>query len=171
MKCLGLALGLAAALFFVGGCKKQANDNDGIRAGILQHLTGVGTLNLSAMDMDIRTVSVNGNQAHAEVEFRPKNGGTPGAGMQVAYNLEKRDDRWVVLKSQALGGMIQHPDPNQNPHRNQDVHSGMPNFSDILNPAPAPAQGTLPPGHPPVSSQQSNSQSGRQDQTPEKKPQ
>ena len=110
MKRLALVLGLAAAFVCVGGCKKQGSENDAIRAGIQQHLNGVGTLNLGAMDMNIRSVSINGNQAHAEVEFLPKSGGTPGSGMQVAYNLEKRDGAWVVLKTQPLGGM-QHPDP------------------------------------------------------------
>jgi hypothetical protein len=170
MKCFALALGLVAALFVSGGCKKQPSDNDAIRAGIMQHLTSVGTLNISAMDVDIRSVSISGTQAHAEVEFRPKTGGTPGAGMQVGYNLEKRNGGWVVLKSQALGGM-QHPDPNQNPHVNQDVHSGsLPNFNDVLNPAGAPAQGALPPGHPPVNSQQPNSSPSGQNQTPVQKP-
>jgi hypothetical protein len=170
MKRLALALGLTVALSFAAGCKKQASDNDAIRAGIMQHLASVGTLNVGAMDMDIRTVSVNGNQAHAEVEFRPKNGGTPGAGMQVGYNLEKRDGAWVVLKSQPLGGMIQHPDPNQNPHKNQDVHSGLPNFNDIVNPAATPAQGALPQGHPAVNAQPPNAQPGGQDPTSAKKP-
>ena len=149
MKRIALALGFFAALFAAGGCKKQQNDNDAIRAGIMQHLTRVGTLNMSAMVMDIRTVSINGNQAHADVEFRPKTGAPQGAGMQVAYNLEKRDGAWVVLKTQASGGMIQHPDPNQNPHQSQDVHAGgLPRFNDVLNPVGAPAQGALPPGHP-----------------------
>jgi hypothetical protein len=171
MKRLALALGLAAAVVASGGCKKKTSDNDAIRAGIMQHLTGIGTLNMTAMDMDIRSVSINGNQAHAEVEFRPKAGGTPGAGMQVGYNLEKRDGTWVVLKSQPMGGMIQHPDPNQNPHQNQDTHSGgLPKFNDILNPSGTPAQGALPPGHPPVNSQQPNSQPSGQDQAPAKKP-
>ena len=162
MKRLALALGLAAAFVSLGGCKKQASDNDAIRAGIQQHLASVGTLNLGAMDMDIRSVTVNGNQAHAEVEFRPKTGGAPGAGMQVAYNLEKRDGAWVVLKTQPLGGMIQHPDPGQNPRKTQDVHSGMPNFSDILNPSTAgQPQGNGPVASPP---------SGGADQASTKKP-
>jgi hypothetical protein len=170
MKRLALALGLSAALLVAGACKKQQNDNDAIRAGIMQHLTGVGTLNMGAMDMDIRSLSINGNQARAEVEFRPKTGAAQGAGMQVAYNLEKRDGAWVVLKTQANGGMIQHPDPNQNPHQNQNVHPGdLPNFSDILNPAGPPTPGVLPPGHPPVNSQHANSPSG-QDQASTKKP-
>ncbi len=80
MKRLPLALGLIVAPFGFSACKKQVNENDAIRAGILQHLTSIGTLNMSAMDMDVRSVSINANQAHAEVEFRPKSGGTPGAG-------------------------------------------------------------------------------------------
>jgi len=171
MKRSGLALRFFAALFAVGGCKKQQNDNDAIRSGIMQHLTGVGTLNMSAMVMDIRNVSINGNQAHAEVEFRPKTGAPQGSGMQVAYNLEKRNGAWVVLKTQAAGGMIQHPDPNQNPHQNQDVHAGgLPRFNDVLNPTGAPAQGALPPGHPQANSQTPASQPGGQDQASTKKP-
>jgi len=166
-----LALGLSAALILCGGCKKQPSDSDAIRAGILQHLNGVGTLNMSAMDMDIRGVSINGNQAHAEVVFRPKTGAPSGAGMQVAYNLEKRDGAWVVQKSQPAGGMIQHPDTSKNPHQNPDVHSGsLPNFSDIVNPAGTPAQGALPPGHPPVNAQPPSSPPTGTDQTPVKKP-
>lgn len=137
------------------GCKSRQSENEAIRAGIMQHLTSVGTLNLGAMDMDVRSVSINGSQAHAEVEFRPKTGGSPGAGMQVAYNLEKRDNTWVVLKTQAAGGMIQHPDPSQNPHQNANVHSSsVPNFSDVLNPAGLPDPQSLPAGHPPVNSPQ-----------------
>ena len=144
MKHLALAVGIFALLIGIGACQKQANDKDAIRAGILQHLTSIGTLNMSAMDMDVRSVSVNGNQAHAEVEFRPRNG-APGAGMHVAYNLEKREGAWVVLKTQSLGGMIQHPDPGQNPHTNPDVHSGaMPNFNEILKQPTRPPQGTKP---------------------------
>ena len=171
MNRFALALGLSAALLVSGGCKKQPSDNDAIRSGIMQHLNGVGTLNMSAMEMDIRSVSINGNQAHAEVEFRPKTGAPPGAGMQVAYNLEKRDGAWVVQKTQPTGGMIQHPDPNANPHQNPDVHSGnLPNFSDIVNPSGAAPQGALPPGHPPVNSPQPNAQPSGQDQAPVKKP-
>jgi hypothetical protein len=139
----------------VSGCKHQPSDKDAIRAGILQHLKAVGTLNISAMQMDVRNVSINGNQAQAEVEFRPKTGAAPGTGMQVAYNLEKHDGSWTVLKTQAAGGSMQHPDPNQNPHQNQAVHSSsLPNFSDVLKPTAAPGQAALPPGHPAVASPQ-----------------
>lgn len=160
-----------AAFCTVSGCKNHPSDNDAIRAGILHHLTAVGTLNISAMEMDIRNVSINGNQAHAEVEFRPKTGAAPGTGMQVAYNLEKRDGAWTVLKTQAAGGTMQHPDPNQNPHQNQALHSGsMPNFNAVLNPAGASGQAALPPGHPTGASQQSNPQPAGQDTASARKP-
>ena len=171
MRHLALALGVAAAFGSLSGCKKQVSDNDAIRAGILQHLTSIGTLNMSAMDMDMRSVAVTGSQAHAEVEFRAKNSGPAGGGMQVAYDLEKRGAAWVVLKSLPLGGM-QHPTTGQNPGANQPVHS-MPNFNELLNPSGAPAQGTLPPGHPPVNSPQSATPPApaSQAQTAPKKPQ
>ena len=171
MKRPSLVLGLSAGLLLGTGCGKQPSDNDAIRAGIMQHLNGIGTLNMRAMEMDIRSVSINGGQAHAEVVFRPKTGAPSGAGMQVAYNLEKRDGVWVVQKTQPAGGMIQHPDPNGNLRQNQGVHSGrLPNFSDIVNPGGTPVEGALPPGHPPVNSQPATSRPSGQDQTPAKKP-
>jgi len=158
MKRNSLRLFFSMALLFATGCKTQQSDNDAIRAGIIQHLNAVGTLNLSAMEMNIKSASVNGNQAHAEVEFRPKTGAPQGAGMQVAYNLEKRDGAWVVLKTQAAGGMIEHPVPGLNPHQNQDAHATqLPNFGEIVNPAGATASGALPPGHPTIPSQPTKS--------------
>lgn len=168
MRRITLALGLAISLLGLSACKNQTTDSDSIRAGILQHLTSIGTLNMSAMDMEMRSVAVNGNQAHAEVEFRAKNSGPSGGGMQVAYDLEKRGGAWVVLKSQPLG--MQHPSTGQNPSANQPVHS-MPNFSELLNPSgSASGQTALPPGHPPVSPQKSASPPAPQDQPSAKKP-
>lgn len=157
MKRATLVAGLFALVLSASACSKQQNENDAIRAAIMQHLSGMKTLNLSAMEMDLRSVAINGNQAHAEVEFRPKSGAQPGAGMQVSYNLEERDGAWLVLKSQAAGGAIQHPDPGQNPH-DQGVHpGGLPNFSDVLNPGGGAPQGSLPPGHPPINPRSSTS--------------
>lgn len=168
MRRITLALLFTAALLGLSACKKQSNDNDAIRAGILQHLNSIGTINMSAMEMDMRSFAVTGNQAHAEVEFRVKNSGPPGGGMQVAYDLEKRGDAWVVLKSQPLGG-TQHPSTSQNPSANQLVHS-MPNFDELLNPPAAHGQAALPPGHPAVNPQRPNSTPSSQEQTPAKKP-
>lgn len=170
MKRIALALCLIAALLGLDACKKQTNDSDAIRAGIMQHLTSIGTLNMSAMDMDMRSVAVTGKQAHAEVEFRAKNSGARGDGMQVAYDLEKRGDTWVVLKSQPLGAGMQHPNASQNVNTNLPVHS-MPNFNELLNPSGTSGQATLPPGHPSVSSSQPASSPASPDRPSTKKPQ
>lgn len=150
-------LALAALLVSLsGGCKKQETDADLIRAGISQHLASLNTLNLSAMDMDVNSVSINGKQAHAQVTFRPKTGAPAGAGMQVTYQLEKRDAGWVVVKTEGVGGMIEHPAANTNPHLQPgqpgEMHGPLPNFKDVIQPSAPDSSASLPPGHPPIAS-------------------
>jgi hypothetical protein len=136
-----------------GGCKQQQSDADAIRAGIAQHLTSLNTLNLGAMDMDVNDVAVQGRQARAQVTFRPKTGAPPGAGMQVAYRLEKRDATWVVVKTEAAGGIIEHPAPNANPHAQpglDSINGNLPNFREMIPSSKPTRGGTLPPGHPAI---------------------
>ncbi len=91
MKRRAYFLTVVGLLVLFAGCKKQESDADGVRAGINQHLVSLKTLNLGAMDMNITNVSVQGNEAQAQVEFKPKSGGPPGAGMQVSYSLQKQN--------------------------------------------------------------------------------
>src|SRR5213595_2081301 len=99
MKRIALALGFLAAFFATSGCKKQQNDNDAIRSGIMQHLTGVGTLNMTAMVMDIRNVSINGNQAHAKLNSDRR-----------AARLRGRVCRWpITWKSATARGSFSRP--------------------------------------------------------------
>lgn len=144
-----------AAIFFAilltaGGCR-QRSDAEAIRAGIREHLVALKTLDLNAMDINVANVAIHGNQAEAQAEFRPKTGAPAGAEMRVSYVLEKRDGNWVVLKTQAVGGVIEHPAPGANPHQSDQPNAlhGLPNFRDILPPNPDSTP-PLPPGHPPV---------------------
>jgi hypothetical protein len=139
-----------AAILAVAGCKKQSSDTDAIRAGIVEHLTSLKTLNLSAMDIHVTSVDIQGNQAQARVEFRPKAGAPPGAGMQVSYALEKEKGDWVVTKTLATGGVIEHPAPGTNPHSqlNQTGTPGIvgpPMFRDLLHGDTTKLGGSLPP--------------------------
>jgi hypothetical protein len=140
---------LLAVCFY--GCQKKATDDDAIRAAINKHLLAIGTLNLQAMEMDVTQVAVQDDHATAQVTFRPKTGAPAGAAMQVAYQLEKREGNWNVMKTAAAGGMIEHPAPGTNPHGPAQgaVHSSLPNFQEMLG-SPNPDATTLPPGHPPV---------------------
>jgi hypothetical protein len=154
MKRSTYVLSAMVLLALFAGCKKQESDADGIRSGINQHLASLKTLNLSAMDMNITNVSIQGNQAQAQAEFKPKTGAPQGAGMQVAYSLEKQNGLWVVQNSQPTGGLIQHPGPGENPHMDGSSPSSgsMPNFRDLV-----PGGGNsnaLPPGHPAINGQE-----------------
>jgi len=153
MKRAAYALALIGLLSFSAGCNKQESDADGIRQGINQHLTSLKTLNLSAMDMNVTNVSIQGNEAQAQVEFRPKSGGPPGAGMQVSYALEKQNGLWVVQNSHPAGGSIQHPGPGENPHMNGNTPSSgsLPNFRELV--PGGDNSSALPPGHPPLNAQ------------------
>jgi hypothetical protein len=153
MKRSAYVLMVIGFLVLFAGCKKQESDADAIRSGINQHLASLKTINLGAMDMNITNVSVQGNQAQAQVEFKPKTGAPQGAAMQVAYSLEKQNGLWVVQTTQPAGGSIQHPAPGQNPQMPPSSPSSgsMPNFRDLV-----PGAGNsnpLPPGHPPANPQ------------------
>jgi hypothetical protein len=160
MKRAACFLTVIGILVLATGCKKQESDADGIRSGINQHLAGLKTLNLAAMDMDITNVSVQGNTAQAQVEFKPKTGAPQGAGMQVAYSLEKQNGLWVVQNSQPSGGSINHPGPGENPHTNETSPSSgsMPNFRDLVPGGAGGGSNALPPGHPPINGQSSPGQ-------------
>jgi hypothetical protein len=124
-----LAALLGALLLCTVACKSQkADDKEAIRLGVVAYLASLKGLNIPNMDIAVTQYSVNGNQARAQVEIRAKNVDAPGGSMQLAYNLEKRGDQWVVVKSQPAGGTLQHPGPGE-----------------------IPPGATMPPGHPGVS--------------------
>lgn len=146
-------MALAGAFALACGCKRAPTDAEAIRTGITQHLASLKTLNLSAMDLDVNNISIQGTQAHVQVTFRPKTGAPPGAGMQVAYQLEKRNSGWFVVKTEAVGGGIEHPAANVSPHVQPgpgEVHGNMPNFRELIPSTARASGGALPPGHPPI---------------------
>ena len=146
-----------AMLGLIAGCKQKQNDDEAIRAAVRQYLTSLGTLNLQAMDMDFTKIAIQNNQASADVSFRPKTGAPAGAAMQVSYELEKQDGAWKIIKKSAPGGMIEHPNPNVNPHGQAatgSVHGNLPNFKEILGADDPNAGNAVPPGHPTSSSEQ-----------------
>src|SRR5882757_3089875 len=125
----------ALALAFVSGCKRKPSDDEAVRAAVRQHLSSLGTLNMQAFDTDFTTIVIQSNQATADVSFRPKTGAPTGAAMQVSYQLERREGNWRVVKKSTPGGMIQHPDPNANPHTSPvqgEVHGKLPNSQEML---------------------------------------
>jgi hypothetical protein len=77
-----------------------------IGAAIERHLKENSGINMSAMDMAIDSISIQGEQAQANVTFRLKQGGTT---MQMSYFLSRHAKDWLVLRSQPGGGQFAHP--------------------------------------------------------------
>lgn len=145
-----LALGL---LLTIAGCSHNAgpssgasaasaNDHDAVIAAIQQHLASDSGVNMSAMDMTVNSVNVNGDQAQADAEFHLKNG---GQSMRISYQLQRQAGNWTVLSdTPSGGGQFSHPPMDKN-------HSGaaaspnsaepLPDVADYLkNHAPPPKQ-------------------------------
>ena len=119
------------ALLVTAGCKSSpADERAAIRTALESYLSQRGNLNMTGMDMDIQVTRMDAQTADVNVTFRAKQG---EGSMQMAYQLEKQGNVWVVKGSKApMGGA--HP----------AVGEG----------AAAPAPGQLPPAHPPMTAPQ-----------------
>jgi|SRR5579864_944063 len=126
---------LAVMATLVAGCKNgsgaaqsQAQTENAVRAAIQDHLAHQGNLNLQAFDTDVKQVTIQGDRAKAEVEFRIKGG--PGA-MQLTYSLEKRDGAWSVTNSD-VGSNFSHPGSNGDQGGSSTMPGANHSLGDIL---------------------------------------
>ncbi len=126
---------LAVIATFALGCKSglgagnsQAQTENAVRAAIQDHLAHQGNLNLQAFDTDVKKVTVQGDHAQAEVEFRLKNG--PGA-MQLNYSLEKHDGAWSVTNSDPAGN-FSHPGSSENQGGSSTIPGASHSLGDTL---------------------------------------
>ena len=103
-------------------CKKSPQNPEAVKQAVIEHLSKRTDNMLSAMDVDVKSVSFRTDGADAIVSFRPK-GATEG-GMDMNYELEMKDGKWVVKPKPAVPGA---------------PHTGV---------SPAPGSGSMPPGHP-----------------------
>jgi len=118
------------------GQPASSEDAQAIRSAIEAHVRNDQSIKLDMMDMSVDSVSVNGNQAHAEAAFHLKQGGT---GMAMTYFLEKTADGWVVTRSQPSDGQFVHP-PMDGTHSGMQPSTGdpaLPDLTDFLKKQPA----------------------------------
>lgn len=98
-----------------------------VEAAVRKHLSTKSNLDMSAMDLIVQNVDVQGDTAVATVGFQVK--GAPESAMSMKYNLAKENGEWVVQANPSGHGGVGTPP----------------------NPPPAGQSGQeLPPGHPPV---------------------
>ena len=125
------------AAFLLLGCRKDIQNTEAVRQGILNYLAK--RPDLSAMDVSVGSVSFRKDEADAVVSFRAKDG-PPNNGMEMKYILERKGNRWEV-KGRAGSGMA------------GAAHSGIPGQADPHGAGSGMKPG-LPPGHPPLPAQQ-----------------
>jgi hypothetical protein len=118
-------LALIAAFFLLAACTKDIQNKDAVRGAIVDYLNARPDKMGDSVDVGVSTLTfaAGGKEAHANVTFTPKAG---GQGMEMAYTLDRKGDKWVVRPHAAESGA--------NPHN----ASGVP---------------ALPPNHPPVGKQ------------------
>jgi hypothetical protein len=128
--CVALVAGCSRGTAPAGTAAKPQTDEDAIKLALRNYLASRGTLNLDAMEMDVKKVDITGDTAQAQVEFRTKTG--EGA-MQMTYSLERQAGVWAVKTSQTPGMQTAHPP---------------------IGEAAAPKSGDLPASHPPIKKEQ-----------------
>jgi len=126
---VGVCVVICLSVLFTA-CKKSASDQDDVRTAIEKRLSQRGDLNLGVMDREVKQVSINGDHANADVEFRLKGG---DAKMEIEYTLERQNNEWQVTNSQPMGMGNTPQSPGQMPE-------GGPNSGGQQ----------MPQGHPPV---------------------
>ncbi len=137
----------ALSIVCLAGCKKDIQNQDAVRQGVMSYLSKRS--DLLAMDVSVSSVAFREDEATAQVHFQAKGNDSPAAGMTMQYVLERKDGQWVVKgRTGANSAHGANAPPGQ---------GAMPGQLDGMPRIPAPAgdgsSTSLPPGHPAVGSQ------------------
>jgi hypothetical protein len=98
-----------ATLILLTACSRRIDTTEAVRQGVLDYLATRSNLNMSAMNVEVATVSFRKDEADATVSFTAK--GSPGAkGMSIRYTLTRKGSKWVV-KDKPEGGVNPHGAP------------------------------------------------------------
>ena len=127
----------APAESFSGAPASEA-DAKLIRQAVEDHVRNDQGIKLSAMEMTVDPITVNGDHAVANATFHVKQG---GASMGMSYSLERHANGWIVLKSQPSEGQFMHP-PMDKTHSGTPQNPGgpaMPDVQDYFKSHPAPS--------------------------------
>jgi len=150
------ALGLSIAL--LGGCKKNIQNDDAVRQGIMNYLSK--RPDLLSMDVNVTGVAYRQDEATATVKFQAKGNTSPGASMTMQYVLERQGNQWNVkgragADSHGASGLppagTAAGSMSAMPNTTMPSTSMPPGHPSVGAPGSA-SEGALPPGHPPVSS-------------------
>jgi hypothetical protein len=140
----GVALSVAIA--FLSGCKKDIENQDAVRQGVMNYLSK--RADLLAMDVHITSVDFNKDEATATVRFQAKGNSAPGASLTMQYVLERKSDQWVVKGRAGSSAAHGATPPGEMQQGGAGSMGAMPGTA--LPPAGGANGGALPPGHPAI---------------------
>jgi len=109
------------------GVPALGTDADLIRQAVEEHVRNDHGINMSAMDMSVDSVNVNGDQAQANATFRVKQGGTS---MAMVYSLQRHGNAWLVVNGQPSDGQFVHP-PMDKTHSGTSANPSAPAMPDV----------------------------------------
>jgi hypothetical protein len=156
-------IALIGAALVLGACSKDIQNNDAVKAGVIEYLSSnqsrIG-LDPNAMQIDVTSVSFQKDEARATVAFRPKAGDAGGGPMMINYVLDRKANKWVV-RGRTESGASPHGAGGMPPAMPPGMPSGTPSETPQMPPGhpatgtPAPSEGKpLPPGHPSIGTKQ-----------------
>jgi hypothetical protein len=90
-----------AGVLFLASCAKDINNKEAVKEAVMKRLTTVSGLNMSGMEVEISSVSFQGDKADAQVAFKGK--GSADAMLNMSYKLQRKGDEWAVTSTS--GGM------------------------------------------------------------------
>ncbi len=138
----------------ITACSRDIQNTDAVKQGVTEYLKASQAktgLNLDAMQIEVRSVSFERDQARANVYISPK--GMQTGGMQLTYVLARNGNKWVVRGRTESGAS-----PHGGNQMQQDSpglpQQGLPPGHPQVAPGGDRPAGALPRGHPPVGSKQ-----------------
>jgi hypothetical protein len=146
VKLSSLLRAVPIAMLLLAACsRKDIQNPEAVKQAVMEDLQARAAktgLDLSAMTVEVPSVTFNKDEARAEVSFLPKGG---AGGMQMPYTLARKGDKWVVTERGAP-----HADALPSGAASQPLPAGHPSMGAI--PGMTPGTDSMPAGHPPVDS-------------------
>lgn len=139
-----------ACIVLLAGCKKDIQNQDAVRQGVMSYLSKRS--DLLAMDVTVNSVAFHGDEATAEVHFQAKGNSSPAAGMSMQYVLDRKDGQWVVKGR--TGANAEHGESGPPPGAAGQGNAPGPLDGMPRSGLPGGGAGALPPGHPAVGGSQ-----------------
>jgi hypothetical protein len=154
-----LTAALVLSLTVLGGCKRDIQNTEAVRRGVLVYFSKRS--DLLSMEVSVTNVTYSDNEATATVHVQAKGSTVPGSGMDMRYLLERKGNDWVV-KGRAGGEAHGSGSTGGLPAGHPAVQPGMqpgtqPGAEPSAQPGTQPGSigampQTLPPGHPAIPS-------------------